>query len=281
MTPHECFRRVHRRLHMAAYLVPRVNRAAWREEWIAELSYAARQSPMLAVALADGLVRDAIMVRRLHVARRIAAIDWEAPEACLRVLTFCFAVLSLASAAYPQVRNLVLSRWGVGAFFCFTVLAVLALPSTVVTSRFSACKAYSGDAATMAQRWSRWRFLAAKLVLSVLSCYLLAVHVTWLFQRLLGAQADWLLIACGLLFNVIAVSWAFTDQRQRCPTCMRSLSGAARLGPPSWSLLDSNATEEMCDRGHGLLHQPQWQTSWFEYARWLQLDSTWSELFKR
>ena len=52
------------------------------------------------------------------------------------------------------------------------------------------------------------------------------------------------------------------------------------MGPPSWSLLDSNATEEICDRGHGLLHQPDWQTSWFENARWLQLDRTWRELFR-
>lgn len=281
MTPHACFKSMHRRLQLAACLVPKAQREAWRAEWIAELSYAARQSPVRASALAGGLVRDAMTVRRLHITERIAAIDWEAPELCLQALTVGFAVLALACAAHPQIRNLVLSRWGVGAFSCFAVLAVLSLPSTVVTSRFSACEAYSGDAATMTQRWSRWRFLAAKLVLSVLSCYLLAVHVTWIFQRLLGAQADWLLIACGLLFNVIAVSWAFTDQRQRCPTCMRSLSGAARLGPPSWSLLDSNATEEMCDRGHGLLHKPEWQTSWFENARWLQLDSTWRELFKR
>jgi hypothetical protein len=52
------------------------------------------------------------------------------------------------------------------------------------------------------------------------------------------------------------------------------------MGVPSWSLLDENATEEICDRGHGLLHQPEWQTSWFENARWLQLDRTWRELFR-
>lgn len=280
MTPHECFHSMHRRLQLASYLVPRASRTEWREEWIAELSYAARQSPMLASALADGVVRDAVAMRRLHVARSISAIDWDAPDVCVKALILCFASLVLACVAHPQIRHLVLSRWGLGAFCCFVVLAVLSLPSTMVTSRYSACEAYSGDAASMMQRWIRWRFLTAKLMLSVLSCYLLAVHVTWLFQRPLGAQADWLLVACGLIFNVVAVSWAFTDQRQRCPTCMRSLSGAARLGPPSWSLLDSNATEEMCDRGHGLLHQPEWQTSWFENARWLQLDSTWSELFR-
>ena len=198
----------------------------------------------------------------------------------MRVLGCGFALLLAVTMAQSQLRHLVFSKWGHGAFACFVVLALFSWPSTVVTSRYSAYEAYSGDAATMVQRWARWRFLAAKLIVSVLSCYLLAVQVTQPFQHRLGAQADWLLMACGLVFNVIAVSWGFTDQLQRCPSCMRSLRGSARMGPPSWSLLDSNATEEMCDRGHGLLHQPEWQTSWFENARWLQLDSTWRELFR-
>ena len=220
------------------------------------------------------------MMRRLHMQRRCAAIDWRAPELCLNTLVIVFALLFAISMAQPQLRHLVFSKWGHGAFACFVALALFSLPSTVVTSRYGACDAYRGDAATMGQRWLRWRFLGAKLVMAVLSCYLLALHVTRPFQHLLGAQADWLLMACGLLFNVVAVSWALTDQRQRCPTCMRALRSPARMGPPSWSLLDSNATEEMCDRGHGLLHQPGWQTSWFENARWLQLDRTWRELFR-
>ena len=150
------------------------------------------------------------------------------------------------------------------------MLALFCVPSTVVTSRYGAYDAFQGEAATLAQRFPRWRFLGSKLVLVVLSAYLLAIQVTQPFQHVLRSQADWLLVACGLLFNVVAVNWALTDQRERCPTCMRLLRHPARMGPPSWSLLGSCATEEMCDRGHGLLHQPEWQTSWFENAHWLQ-----------
>ncbi len=281
MSPHTRFYSMHRRLQCASCIVPKAKRDAWRKEWIAEWSYANAQDPALAPVLAQGLFRDAVAVRRLHAMQCFAAIDWEAPSLCLQALGGCFALLLFACLVHTQLRHLLLSRWGYGAFSCFVALAALSLPSTVVTSRYSACEAYSGEAASMRQRAARWRFLCLKLLLSVLSCYLLAVHVTWLFRHVLGAQADWLLVACGLVFNVIAVSWVFTDQRQRCPTCMRSLRGSARMGPPSWSLLDSNATEEMCDRGHGLLHQPEWQTSWFENARWLQLDSTWQGLFRR
>ncbi len=280
MTPHQRLYGMHRRLHRAAWIVPGIKRDAWIAEWVAELSYVHAADPAAASSLADGLYRDAVMMQRLHVRSRYEAIDWQAPGLCLGTLGFSFGLLLTSSLVQPQLRHLMFSRWGHGALTCFIVLAVLCLPSTVVTSRFGAYEAYSGEAASMVQRWIRWRFLGTKLVLCVLSCYLFAVNVTQPLQHVLGAQADWLLVACGLVFNVVAVSWVFTDQRQRCPSCMRSLRGPARMGPPSWSLLDSNATEEMCDRGHGLLHQPEWQTSWFENARWLQLDSTWHGLFK-
>ena len=280
MTPHRQLRSLHRQLRLAAAVVPHAKRETWQAEWIAELSHACREDPSAATELAMGLLPDAMMMRRLHLWHRYEAIDWRAPELCVRTLGGAFALLFTISMAQPQLRHLVFSKWGHGAFACFVVLALFSLPSTVVTSQYGACDAYRGVAATMGQRWGRWRFLGTKLVLAVLSCYLLALHVTRPFQHIIGTQADWLLMGCGLLFNVIAVSWAFTDQRQRCPTCMRSLRSPARMGLPSWSLLESNATEEMCDRGHGLLHQPEWQTSWSENARWLQLDHTWRELFR-
>lgn len=280
MKPHERLDRLHRILTRASLIVPAIRREAWLAEWVAELGYVYILDPAAATDLAQGIVNDALTVQRLYWADRYKAIDWQAPGLCVSLLGGCFSLLLAITMAQAQLRHLVFSKWGYGAFACFVVLALFSLPSTVVTSRYGAYEAYSGDAATMVQRWARWRFLAIKLAFAVLSCYLLAVHVTRPFQHLLGAQADWLLMACGLLFNVIAVSWVFTDQLQRCPTCMRSLRGSARLGPPSWGLLDSSATEEMCDRGHGLLHQPEWQTSWFENARWLQLDSTWRELFR-
>lgn len=280
MTPHDRLRSIHRSLHLASVIVPKVRRDAWLAEWVAEIRYVYADQPTAASALAQGLFRDAITMRRLYLQRRYDTIDWRAQDLCIKLLVAGFALLLAVTMAQAQVRHLVFSKWGHGALACFVVLALLSLPSTVVTSRYGAYEAYSGDAASMIQRWARWRFLATKLVLLVLSCYLLAVQVTQLFQHLLGTQADWLLMACGLVFNVIAVSWAFADQLQRCPTCMRSLRGPARMGQPSWSLLAHNAMEEMCDRGHGLLHQPEWQTSWCENARWLQLDSTWRELFR-
>jgi hypothetical protein len=280
MSAHRQLESIHRALHFAGLLVPRIQRETWRAEWAGELSYAYRESPQAAQELASGLFADAIAVRRIAIERRIEAIDWRAPDLCIRVLIVCLTALLIITIAQPHIRHIVLSRWGGATFASFVILAVFSVPATVATSRYGACEAYHGDAATAYQRIIRWRFLATKFVLVVFCGYLLAVQVTLPAISMMGSMANWLMIACGILFNVIGMSWVFTDQRQRCPTCMRLLRSPARMGQPSWSLLDSNATEEMCDRGHGLLHQPEWQTSWFENARWLQLDRTWRELFR-
>ncbi|AFL90127.1 hypothetical protein Terro_3919 [Terriglobus roseus DSM 18391] len=280
MSPHQQLRSLHRQLGRAAKVVPRIKRETWQAEWVAELSHAYAQDPAAAAELAQGLVPDAIMMRRIHLQHRVEAIDWRSPEFCLRILLGAFAALAAGGLVQPHFRNAVFSSWGLITFAWFFTLAILTVPSTVVVSRFSAHDAYEGEAASMRQRAGRWYFLGAKLLLLVMSVYLLAVHLTLPLVHLIGRSANGLLIPCGLVFNVIVIGWAFNDQRERCPTCMRLLRSPARMGPPSWSLLDSNATEEMCDRGHGLLHQPEWQTSWCQNARWLQLDGTWRELFR-
>jgi hypothetical protein len=270
---------LHGVLQFAARIVPADRRELWMAEWVAELSHMLQGDTSTALACREGMVRDALTMRWLSVVNRWRAIDWRDPGLYLRLITVGFLAIVAESMAQPQLRHLAFSKWGYGAFACFIALALFSLPSTMVTSRYGARDAYHGEAAALRQRMFRGRYLVGKLVMLVLSAYLLALQVTQSFQHLLGTQADWLLVACGLLFNVIAVNWALTDQRLRCPTCMRLLRNPARMGPPSWSLLGSCAMEEMCDRGHGLLHQPEWQTSWFENARWLQLDRTWKELF--
>ena len=280
MKPHQQMLRLHRALRVAAMLVPVNKRQQWREEWVGELTYLLCESPHAVQQHANGLMADALAMRRISVVNRWRAIDWRSPEICLRVLFSIFALLCATGISQPTLRHLIFSRWGAATSAVFFTLAVFTVPSTVVISRFSACDAYVGEAASNRQRVARWTFLGAKLVLVVLSSYLLAVEWTHPLHRVVGVFANFLLVTSGMLFNVIAIGWAFNDQRERCPTCMRLLRSPARMGPPSWSFLDSNATEEMCDQGHGLLHQPQWQTSWFSNARWLQLDRTWRGLFR-
>jgi hypothetical protein len=53
----------------------------------------------------------------------------------------------------------------------------------------------------------------------------------------------------------------------------------ARVGEPSRNFLGWNGLELICIAGHGLLHVPEIQTSWFSTQRWLYLDPSWDVLF--
>ncbi|SDF69990.1 hypothetical protein [Terriglobus roseus] len=280
MSPHDQMHRLHRMLRIAGAIVPKGRRSTWHAEWVAEISYVYLDDPAAADSLAQGLLPDAISLRKLDLQHRWESIDWRSPAVCIKFLTGCLAVLFAINFLQPHVRHLLSSIWGVWTFGTFVTLAIFAVPSTVVVSGYGACEAYRGDAASAWQRFARWRFLITKFVLAALCGYFLAVQVILLLPPVLKPLEGGLAIACGLIFNAFTMTWVFTDQRQRCPTCMRSLRHPAHMGVPSWSLLHANATEEMCDQGHGLLHQPEWRTSWFENARWVQLDRTWRELFR-
>ena len=83
-----------------------------------------------------------------------------------------------------------------------------------------------------------------------------------------------------MLLCILAFRWILIDQRRRCPVCLRLLSEPVRVGQASMSFLGWSGTELMCARGHGLLHVPEFPTSWFSTQRWLYLDASWSGLFR-
>lgn len=125
-----------------------------------------------------------------------------------------------------------------------------------------------------------WIFLGAKvtLLLAVLYCGpLLIAHAFGADSR--DAQHDLQTIvtvcACPL-----AAFWIVDDQRQRCPRCLRRLANPARVGERSRTFLAFSGMEYVCAEGHGLLHVPDYPTSWFASQRWLPLDSSWKILFQ-
>jgi len=80
-------------------------------------------------------------------------------------------------------------------------------------------------------------------------------------------------------FVIIGVHWCLRDQLRRCPRCLCSLAHPAHVGESSRSFLSWSGMELMCTDGHGLLHVPDFRTSWFPRDRWLVLDSSWRMLF--
>lgn len=124
-----------------------------------------------------------------------------------------------------------------------------------------------------------WLFFLAKLVLllpTLLCAPLLLAHgLAWSADSAQGFQA--LLTLGGTLF---AALWAIRDQHQRCPHCLRKLSSPARVGDRSHAFLSFSGIELLCAEGHGLLHVPDYPTSWFRNQRWLPLDASWRSLFQ-
>lgn len=125
-----------------------------------------------------------------------------------------------------------------------------------------------------------WTFLGAKiaLLLPILYCMpLLIAHAAMATSRDSRYELQTIVTVCACL---LAAFWIIDDQRQRCPRCLRVLTSPARVGERSRSLLSFSGMEYACSEGHGLLHVPDYPTSWFASQRWLSLDSSWSVLFQ-
>jgi len=83
----------------------------------------------------------------------------------------------------------------------------------------------------------------------------------------------------GVVVFFLAFRWVITDQKKRCPICLRVLANPVRIGRPSQTFLEWYGTELMCTEGHGLLHVAETTTSYCVRQEWTYLDSSWSGLF--
>ena len=96
----------------------------------------------------------------------------------------------------------------------------------------------------------------------------------------LGRSVSLVYLDVAFFGSFFAVRWIVSDQRQRCPVCLRLLANPVRIGESSRILLEWHGTELMCDRGHGLLYVPEWPAIWSGRQRWLDLGASWSGLFR-
>jgi hypothetical protein len=129
--------------------------------------------------------------------------------------------------------------------------------------------------------WRYWLFLVVKVAgVTVL------VPLLWLE----GGAALWRQISQELLRAWIAgvgstlaflggfgvsVIWVFSDQRRRCPVCLRRLARPVTFG--SWaSMFEPVTTEFVCEEGHGSLSLAESEIGAGD--RWVALDSSWRGL---
>jgi len=117
----------------------------------------------------------------------------------------------------------------------------------------------------------RWIFLVLKVALVLLVVFFGTID--------LAPGMGSIQPLAALIGYTLGFRWILTDQRQRCPVCLRLLSNPAKIGQPSSTLLEWYGTELICARGHGLLHVSEASTISFGSQQWMDLDQTWQHLF--
>lgn len=253
-------------LRAASVFAPADQRAEWLNEWQSELWYVPQRASL---RFSLGAIRDALWLRfnTSNPVKRPQSY-LESPLRCLAFLTAlaAFSVVfatRLTPRLSPQAHE---TAAGGG----FANVASRYLILTAVGIVIGHCPGSRSPVATR-NKLRAWIFFALKiaLVLLILQCAFMAVaaiNVPPLTIVLFGGYA--------LVFR-----WVFTDQRRRCPVCLRLLTKPVRIGTSSQTFLDWYGAESMCSRGHGLLYVPEVGASYSREQEWLYLDGSWSGLF--
>jgi hypothetical protein len=129
--------------------------------------------------------------------------------------------------------------------------------------------------------WRYWLFLSYKLL-----AVMVIIPLVWI-EGNAALRAHLAVRTLSLLFGWLAwtlaflgafgcgVIWSFTDQRRRCPVCLRRLAMPVTLG--SWaSVFEPVTTEMLCGEGHGALCMDERDSGAGD--RWIALDSSWRGL---
>jgi hypothetical protein len=157
------------------------------------------------------------------------------------------------------------------------ILALLALPA--ITSVSFGDLSVSLHRISWPRRLCRWGFLGAKIALLLPIVHFASLDLAYGFTGLDINQAVYIQLVSTFFICLFGMRWVLSDQRRRCPVCLRRVNHPARVGQLSRTFLAWNGTELMCMGGHTLLHVPSLPTSWFSSQRWLFLDPSWEFLF--
>lgn len=164
-----------------------------------------------------------------------------------------------------------------GLFLFAVILACLALPATTSLPLGEYRGAPRG--LSWGTRLRRWSFLGSKLGLLLPIVYFASLDLAHLTTSIDPIKSEYIQLLAAFSLCLFGLRWVLRDQRERCPVCLRTLTNPARVGHPSRNFLAWNGTELICTGGHGLLHVPEIETSWFSTQRWLYLDPSWEILF--
>jgi hypothetical protein len=259
-------------LRVAAWLVPRPERPEWLAEWLSELWYASRSGIRRADVLRFclGAFRDSLWLRRNQTPEDVRHPLLQSPLSCLAFLTTVATLAIGVFIASPKIRSNPFVHAGRDSIISVQLLMIAF--ALVILATITPLSLGDYASISLSRRIARWTFLALKFILVL---PIVAFGTADLGPLL---TADALQPQAMLVGYVLAFRWVLTDQRRRCPVCLRLLTDPTRIGQASQTFLELYGTELLCLRGHGLLYVPAIPAT-HSTQRWLALDSSWSSLF--
>jgi hypothetical protein len=244
------------------WLVPVTERDEWFRSWRAELWYrshrpAARPAP----GLSFGVVQDALWLRIEALRQGLIGT----PSLCILLL-----VSLLLIATIPAI--VVAGGWHAFALMAAANLTRIAVEASLVAFVSLAVAVTSLEenlSGPLRLRLKARLFFFAKMALVLLLSWMVSTDLTWPLRSFLPFTALVLQSLLFVLFGLLASRWSSLDSALRCQHCLCSLASPARVGRPSWNLLEFNGTELACKHGHGHLSIPEIETSWHQSSVWI------------
>ena len=254
-------------LRVLSVIVPAPERSEWLRTWQGELWHnhhrghaASRTSANLTI----GLSRDAIWLRTDRWRQQ-----WSGTAAlCLVSLTMLIVLTTLifllTIGEWSALRLYLLAQSG-----RFLVLA----PSILFVASATASRRpmQQNASARLIDAFKRKIFFGLKTALVLVLTYLLSAGLCQPIHTLSANTADVLQVLSFAIFALVGLRWSFADQERRCKHCLRLLAMPARVGRPSYNLLEWNGSELICRDGHGRLSVPEIETSWCQSSEWVSV----------
>jgi hypothetical protein len=280
---------LHAWICVAARLVPGARRAVWRAQWSARLhdwrlladrgEAVGRAASFLRLAFHDaaaerfGVIHLQPLLRSpIFVPLAIAAVFL-----LLTVVSSGFAVtrhvfdVARDMRLHPTVRGYDVRG---DRIFIYLAPAVLAIAVSLGLLALRCLRLRE-------RGWRYWSFLVLKAVATFVLITLIWVELGTLLRSPIHREGWRTITGLVSIFALIygmarAMLWTISDQRRRCPVCLRRLIAPVPIG--SWaSSFEPPATELLCERGHGAFAVADAETNGQD--RWTRLDESWRALF--
>lgn len=259
-------RRADRVLLVAAqWLVPTHVRKDWLRGWQAELwcgAHARKRDG--APGLLSGVIRDALWLRGDSVRQALTGT----PFLCISMLMSLLLIATIpAIIAAGSLRGFLLIAAG-----SVTRIAVESSLVGFVSLAAGVTSLEQNLSGAQRLRLKARLFFFAKMVLVLLLAWMLSMDLAWPIHAFLPLTTLVLQSVTFVLLSLLGLRWSSLDSALRCQNCLCSLASPARVGRPSWNLLEFTGTELECKHGHGHLSIPEIETSWHQSSVWVAMD---------